>query len=82
MLPRSATNRHQLAVDGEYYSVRRAQQVAKEVSYANLNEMPVLDNLNEMPVLERLEGAEGRAAETDLSPLIMYRRIAKQPPTK
>jgi hypothetical protein len=43
MLPQSATNRHQLVVDGEYYSVRRAQQVTKEVSYANLNEMPAVD---------------------------------------
>ena len=30
-------------VEGEYRSVRRAQQVTKEVSYADLNEMPVLD---------------------------------------
>lgn len=37
------SNRYQLVVDGEYRSVRRAQQVTKEVSYANLNEMPVLD---------------------------------------
>src|SRR6516165_3222123 len=43
MLPESATDRYQLAVDGEYYSVRRAQQVTKEVSYAKLNEMPALD---------------------------------------
>jgi hypothetical protein len=39
MLPESATDRYQLVVDGEYYSVRRAQQVTKEVSYAKLNEM-------------------------------------------
>jgi len=39
MLPESATDRYQLVVDREYYSVRRAQQVTKEVSYANLNEM-------------------------------------------
>src|SRR6266849_4545945 len=43
MLPESATDRYQLVVDGEYYSVRRAQQVTKEVSYANLNEMPAAD---------------------------------------
>jgi hypothetical protein len=43
MLPESATDRYQLVVDGEYYSVRRAQQITKEVSYANLNEMPALD---------------------------------------
>jgi hypothetical protein len=43
MLPESATDRYQLVVDGEYYSVRRAQQVTKEVSYANLNEMPAVD---------------------------------------
>ena len=43
MLPECATERYQLVVDGEYYSVRRAQQVTKEVSYANLNEMPALD---------------------------------------
>ena len=43
MLPEAATDRYQLVVDGEYYSVRRAQQVTKEVSYANLNEMPALD---------------------------------------
>jgi hypothetical protein len=43
MLPESATNRYQLVVDGEHYSVRRAQQVTKETSYANLNEMPALD---------------------------------------
>jgi hypothetical protein len=30
-------------VDGEYHSVGRAQQVTKEGSYANLNEMPALD---------------------------------------
>jgi hypothetical protein len=40
---RRATDRYQLVVDGEYYSVRRAQQVTKEVSYANLNEMPAVD---------------------------------------
>ena len=43
MLPESATERYQLVVDGEYYSARRAQQVTKEVSYANLNEMPAID---------------------------------------
>ena len=35
MLPESATDRYQLVVDGEYYSVKRAQQVTKEASYAN-----------------------------------------------
>jgi hypothetical protein len=39
----AATDRYQLVVDGEYYSVRWAQQVTKEVSYANLNEMPAVD---------------------------------------
>ena len=43
MLPQSATDRYQLVVDGEYYSVRRARQVTKEASYANLNEMPAID---------------------------------------
>ena len=43
MLEQKPSNRYQLVVDGEYRSVRRAQQVTKEVSYANLNEMPVLD---------------------------------------
>jgi hypothetical protein len=43
MLPEGATDRYQLVVDGEYYSVRRARQVTKEVSYANLNEMPAVD---------------------------------------
>src|SRR5262249_42627623 len=43
MLPEAATDRYQLVVDGEYYSVRRAQQLTKEVSYANLNEMPAID---------------------------------------
>ena len=43
MLPEGATDRYQLVVDGDYYSVRRAQQVTKEVSYANLNEMPAID---------------------------------------
>ena len=43
MLPESATERYQLVVDGEYYSVRRAQQVTKETRYANLNEMPAVD---------------------------------------
>jgi hypothetical protein len=28
---------------GEYYSVRRARQITKETSYANLNEMPAVD---------------------------------------
>ena len=37
------SNHIKLVVDGEYRSVRRAQQVTKEVSYANLNEMPALD---------------------------------------
>ena len=40
MLPESTTERYQLVVGGEYYSVRRAQQ---EASYANLNEMPAVD---------------------------------------
>jgi hypothetical protein len=39
----AATDRYQLVVDGEYYSVRWAHQVTKEASYANLNEMPALD---------------------------------------
>jgi hypothetical protein len=43
VLPGSATDRYQLVVDGEYYSARLAQQVTKEVSYANLNEMPAID---------------------------------------
>jgi hypothetical protein len=43
MLPESATDRYQLVVDGEYYSVRRARQVTKEAAYANLNEMPAVD---------------------------------------
>jgi hypothetical protein len=43
MLPESATDRYHLVVDGEYYSVRRAQQVTKETSYAHLNEMPAVD---------------------------------------
>jgi len=43
MLPESATERYQLVVDGEFYSVRRARQVTKETSYANLNEMPAVD---------------------------------------
>jgi hypothetical protein len=43
VLPEGATDRYQLVVDREYYSVRRAQQVTKEVSYANLNEMPAID---------------------------------------
>jgi hypothetical protein len=43
MLPESATERYQLVVDGEYYSVRRAQQVTKEARDANLNEMPAVD---------------------------------------
>jgi hypothetical protein len=37
LLPRRRTDH------GEYPSVRRAQQVTKEVSYANLNEMPAVD---------------------------------------
>ena len=37
LLPRRRTDH------GEYPSVRRAQQVTKEVSYANLNEMPAID---------------------------------------
>jgi hypothetical protein len=40
---RSGRLRYQLVVDGKYYSVRRAQQVTKEVSYAKLNEMPAVD---------------------------------------
>ena len=43
MLPESATDRYQLVIDGEYYSVRRARQVTKEINYANLNEMPAID---------------------------------------
>ena len=43
LLEQKPSNRYQLVLDGEYRSVRRAQQVTKEVSYANLNEMPVLD---------------------------------------
>jgi hypothetical protein len=43
MLPQSATSRYQFVVDGEYYSVRRAQQVTKEVTYANLHEMSAID---------------------------------------
>ena len=43
LLEQKPSNRYQLGVDGEYRSVRRAQQVTKEVSYANPNEMPVLD---------------------------------------
>jgi hypothetical protein len=43
MLPESATERYQLVVDLEYYSVRRARQITKETSYANLNEMTAVD---------------------------------------
>ena len=43
LLEQKPSNRYQLGVDGEYRSVRRAQQVTKEVRYANLNEMPALD---------------------------------------
>jgi hypothetical protein len=43
MLPKAATDRYHLVVDGKYYSVRRAQQITKEFSYANLNEMPAID---------------------------------------
>ena len=56
------SNRYQLGVDGEYRSVRRAQQVTKEVSYANLNEMPVLDIAKYLSnrVVRRLKRAIGR----------------------
>ena len=50
-------------VEGEYRSViRRAQQVTKEVSYANLNEMPVLDIAKYLGnrVVRRLKRAIGR----------------------
>jgi hypothetical protein len=62
MLPQSATNRYQLVVDDEYYSVRRAQQVAKEVSYANLDEMPAVDIAKYLGgrVVRRLKRTIGR----------------------
>jgi len=62
MLPEAATDRYQLVVDGEYYSVRRAQQVTKEVSYANLNEMPALDIAKYLGnrVVRRLKRSIGR----------------------
>jgi len=49
-------------VEGEYRSVRRAQQVTKEVSYANLNEMPVLDIAKYLGnrVVRRLRRSIGR----------------------
>ena len=49
-------------VEGEYRSVRRAQQVTKEVSYADLNEMPVLDIAKYLSnrVVRRLKRAIGR----------------------
>jgi hypothetical protein len=39
----AATDRYQLVVDGEYYSVRWLSRSPKKVSYANLNEMPAVD---------------------------------------
>ena len=61
-LPEGATDRYQLVVDGEYYSVRRAQQVTKEVSYANLNEMPAIDIAKYLGnrVVRRLKRSMGR----------------------
>jgi hypothetical protein len=61
MLPESATDRYQLVV-GEYYSVRRAQQVTKEVSYAKLNEMTAVDIARYLGkrVVRRLKRAIGR----------------------
>jgi hypothetical protein len=43
MPPEGTTDRYQLVVDGEYYSVRRARQVTKETIYPNLKEMPAVD---------------------------------------
>jgi hypothetical protein len=62
MLSQSATNRHQLVVDGECYSVRRAQQVTKEVSYADLNEVPAVDIAKYLGnrVVRRLKRSIGR----------------------
>jgi hypothetical protein len=62
MLPESATDRYQLVVDGEYYSVRRARQVTKDASYANLNEMPAIDIARYLGnrVVRRLKRTIGR----------------------
>jgi hypothetical protein len=50
-------------VDGEYYSVRRARQVTKEISYANLNEMPAVDIARYLGkrVVRRLKRTIGQA---------------------
>ena len=54
--------RYQLVVDGEYYSVRRARQVTKEISYANLNEMPAVDIAKYLGgrIVRRLKRSVGR----------------------
>ena len=73
MLPEGATDGYHLVADGEYYSVSGLTKVTKEVSYANLNEMPA-NRHRKVPRQPRCAAAQAEhrtlieVAETALRP--------------